>query len=93
MLRTCAFHLYGWVCEHDTVKAQVESIRSGALLDGYPNSWPTSSKQDLHPPGTAPFTADVETAIQRQKLKIKMMLADTSLTSFPREEVKQVLKF
>jgi len=59
----------------------------------YPASWPASSKKGQHPPGTAPFTADVETAIQRQKQKIKTMLADTSLTNFPREEVKQVLDF
>jgi hypothetical protein len=31
--------------------------------------------KDLQPPGIAPFTADVETAIQRQKQKIKTMLA------------------
>src|SRR5438128_861691 len=38
MLRTCAFHLYGWACEDESVKDQAEAIRSGAVPQGYPGA-------------------------------------------------------
>ena len=93
MLRTCAFHLYEWACEHETVKDQAEAIRAGAIPEGYPRSWPAPDRKGLLPPGTAPFTADVEARINRQKEKIRAMLADESLVNFPRQSVRDVLAF
>lgn len=93
MLRTCAFRLYGWACEHDDARHEASKIRGGLTPAGYPVSWPTADRPDLHPAGTAPFTADVEGAIEKQKKKIRTLLADTGLLHFPREDVKRVLDF
>jgi hypothetical protein len=93
MLRTCAFYLYGWVCEHESVAAQSQSIRAGVIPDGYPKGWPAPSRPNLLPPGTAPCTPGIESEIRRRKKMLKRMLADTSLTHFPREEVRDVLRF
>jgi hypothetical protein len=93
MLRTCAYYLYGWVCEHESVESQADEVRAGITPDGYPPSWPAPNRRDLLPPGTAPFTPGIAAAISKQKAKIRTMLADASLTNFPRETVRQVLAF
>src|SRR5258708_10599653 len=36
-LRVCAFHLYGWACEHHDVTDEAALVRSGAIPEGYPN--------------------------------------------------------
>jgi hypothetical protein len=93
MLRTSAFHLYGWACEHESVADPARTIRAGAVPEGYPKSWPAPDWPSLLPPGTAPFTEAVAAEIRKRKAGFKSMLADTSLTHFPREEVRQVLAF
>lgn len=92
ILRACAFNLYGWACEHDDVNAQASSIRAGLVPDGYPSAWPTSRRTCL-PPGTAPFSDRVRGAVADQKARIKALLADQSLTYFPRDDVRRVLDF
>jgi hypothetical protein len=93
MLRTCAFYLYGWACEHESVVDQATAIRAGKIPDGYPKSWPAPDRAGLFPPGTAPFTPAVMTEICKRKAAFKRMLTDMSLTHFPREEMQQVLAF
>jgi hypothetical protein len=93
MLRTCAFHNYGWVCEHASVTTQAQSIRTGSIPEGYPKSWPAPDRPNLLPPGTAPCTPGIVAEICRRKANFKKLLADTSLTYFPREEVREVLAF
>jgi hypothetical protein len=93
MLRTCAFYLYGWVCEDETAKKDADVIRSSAIPEGYPQSWPSPDQRQLLPPGTAPYTETVSRSISKQKSKIRAMLEDISLTNFPRDEVQQVLSF
>ena len=93
MLRTCAFYLYDWACEHESVKEQARRIRAGAIPEGYPKSWPSPDRKGILPPGTAQFTPDVQSRVARQKAKIKTMLAHKNLPSFPRERVHEVLKF
>jgi hypothetical protein len=93
MLRSCAFHLFGWACEDESVKAQADAIRNGGVPKGYPPSWPSPDRPGLLPPGTAPFTASIRDEIQKRKAKIRAMLADTTLLNFPRKEVEQVLEF
>jgi hypothetical protein len=91
MLRTCAFHLYGWACEHDSVRDQAQAIRAGVIPTGYPRSWPAPDRPGILPPGTAPFTPAIAAEIRKRKAGLRRMLADMSLTHFPREEVRQVL--
>ena len=93
MLRTYAFHLYGWACEHVSVAEQAKVIRAGTIPDGYPKSWPTPDRPQLLPPGTAPCTPGIVAEINKRKVAFKRMLEDTSLTHFPHEEVRQVLAF
>jgi hypothetical protein len=93
LLRTCAFHLYGWACEHPSVTAQAQTIRGGLVPERYPTSWPQPGSAETLPPGTAPFTSDVAERIRRQKALIKKMMSDISLVNFPREEVREVLAF
>jgi hypothetical protein len=93
MLRTCAFHYYGWVCEHESVTAQALSIRAGSIPEGYPKSWPAPDRSNISPPGTAPCTPAIVAEIRRRKASFRRMLADTSLTHFPREEMREVLAF
>jgi hypothetical protein len=93
LLRTCAFYLYDWSCEHESVRGQADAIRSGAIPDGYPTSWPSPDRPKLLPSGTAPFTPAIADEIRKRKRLIRTMLADSSLTHFPRDEVREVLAF
>ena len=92
ILRACAFHLYGWACEHESVTKQTAEIRSGMLPDGYPSSWPTATERTL-PLGTAPYSKRVMKAIDEQKERIRSAVANESLVHFPRTEVSEVLRF
>jgi hypothetical protein len=92
MLRTCAFYLYGWCCEHPDVANHAEIVRSGTIPLGYPDVWPAPGR-DLLPPGTAPFGRRIAEAIDKRKAQLRTMLADESLIYFPREQVRNVLNF
>lgn len=92
MLRTCAFYLYGWACEHPDVASQALEVRAGKVPDGYPEIWPGPGRYVL-PPETAPFSPRVASAIAKRKEELRRMLGDASLTCFPREDVRKVLEF
>lgn len=92
MLRTCSFYLYDWVCDHEDVRTQAAEIRSGRIPESYPEAWPGPGRASL-PPGTSEFTFRVDSAITKRKDELRRMLADRSLTEFPREQVEGVLKF
>ncbi|SMF52302.1 hypothetical protein SAMN06265365_1178 [Tistlia consotensis] len=91
-LRVCAFHLYGWACEHDDVRAGAARVRSGAIPEGYPDTWPTAARRCL-PPGTAPFTERVSASVVRRKARIRAQLDDAGLVHYGREDVRAVLRF
>ena len=93
MLRVCAFHLYGWVCEHPSVTAQSDKVKSGWIPDDYPRSWPSPDRPGIFPPGTAPFGERIEREISKRKDKWKADLANASLLHYPKEEVLSVLGF
>lgn len=93
MLRVCAFHLYGWACEHPAVEEQATKIRSGWTPDGYPKTWPSPDRPDSMPPGVAPFSARIELEIKKRKQKIKADLSNANLLHYPRDDVLGVLKF
>jgi hypothetical protein len=62
LLRMCAFHIYGWACEHPDVADQALEVRRGTIPPGYPEEWPATGTRKL-PPGTAPFSNRVASAI------------------------------
>lgn len=92
MLRTCCFYLYDWACEHDDVQLQATEVRSGRIPDAYPKAWPAPGRY-CHPPGTAAFTPRIAAAIGKRKSQLRRMLADRSLAKYPRDQVRDVLKF
>lgn len=91
-LRVCAFHLYGWACEHNDVRIGAERVRSGVIPDGYPASWPTAERRTL-PPGTAPFSDRVQASIEKRKARFREQLANAELEHFGHDDVRQVLQF
>lgn len=91
-LRACAFHLYGWACEHPDVAAGAARVRSNAIPDGYPASWPTADR-DLLPPGTAPFSERVQASIEKRKARFRAQLANPELEYFGHDQVRDVLAF
>ena len=93
MLRTCAFHLYGWACEHESVAAQAAEVRSGRIPADYPTEWPDGSAPFRLPPGTAPFTTRIEKAVAKRKAKIRAELDNATYLHYPKSEVTEVLKF
>jgi hypothetical protein len=84
ILRTCAFHLYDWTCQHADVAEEAARVREGPPPDTYPISWPTADRRVL-PPGTAP--------IARRKRDLRKMMSDESISNFPRYAVRDVLAF
>lgn len=92
MLRTCAYYLYGWVCEHHEAQRTAESIRSGKIPEGYPYVWPTAERRVL-PPGTAPYSPRVAQAVEKRKCEIATALFDFTLDNYPHDEVQDVLDF
>ena len=78
MLRVCAFHLYGWACEHPSVAREAEQVRSGCMPPGYPKSWPSAERPRIEPPNTAPFSDRIEREIRKRKRGIKASIENTS---------------
>ena len=93
MLRVCAFHLYGWACEHPSVAEQADKVRSGWIPEGYPKSWPSPERPSARPPGTAPFSERIEKEIAKRKRRIKASMENARFVHYPRAEVIEVLKF
>jgi hypothetical protein len=92
MLRVCAFHLYGWTCQHPDVEAEAKEIQRGEIPPLYPESWPTRERR-CNPPRTAPFSERVQRAITKRKSEIQRLLNNHSLENFPRDRVREVLEF
>src|SRR5258708_7043317 len=65
-LRVCAYHLYGWACEHEDATVESARIRSGEIPAGYPDKWPTGGRSIL-PPGTGPINDTVRRNITARK--------------------------
>jgi hypothetical protein len=93
MLRTCAFHLYGWVCEHPSVEAAAAEIRSGILPPHYPDQWPSPARPDIVPPGVSPFSPRIQAEIVKRKVRWRADLANSGLVHYPGDQVREVLAF
>jgi hypothetical protein len=91
-LRVCAFHLYGWACEHEDVAKEAALVRSGNIPNGYPEEWPTDSRRIL-PPGTGPFNDAIKNKIAARKRQIAHLLQTTTFREYPRDAVRKVLEF
>lgn len=93
ILRTCAFYLYNWVCEHPSVECEATAIKSGWVPDYYPSSWPSPANTTLQPVGLAPVTPAIIAKMERTRRQIFKNLNDPDLLNYPRDQVTEVLDF
>jgi hypothetical protein len=91
-LRVCAYHLYGWACEHKDVTAESAAVRSGEIPNGYPEEWPTGNRSVL-PPGTGPINDTIKKKIAARKKQIAHLIQRTDFHEYPRDAVREVLDF
>jgi hypothetical protein len=91
-LRVCAYHLYGWACEHEDVTTEAARVRSGEVPTGYPDEWPTGDRSVL-PPGTGPFNNIIKRKIAARKTQIAHLLERKDFREYPRDAVREVLDF
>ncbi|WAJ28402.1 hypothetical protein [Antarcticirhabdus aurantiaca] len=91
-LRVCAFHLYGWACEHPLVEREAAAVRGGEIPEGYPEGWPTSKRRIL-PPGTGPCSEYILDKAAKRKREIAALLGNVHFANYPREAVREVLDF
>lgn len=89
MLRTCAFHTYGWRCDHEAVST-VEIQRTGHDA-AYPASWPNDHRRDL-PPGIVTLSPLIRRDASRRLDRIRRDL-DEAGEFYPREQVRTVADY
>lgn len=91
MLRVCAYHLYGWSCEHDQIAESATVVKSWGVWDDYPASWPRSPGASSIP-GMMKINDGIrKTAADRLgQIKKDLMLAGPF---YPRQEVLAALDF
>jgi hypothetical protein len=87
MLRACAYHTYGWRCDHEAAStADMNAITSDRA---YPPSWPRKP-QDAAPPGLVPLTSAIQSDIAKRLLAIRRDVEHAG-PHYPREQVRAVL--
>lgn len=91
MLRICARNLYGWTCDHESLREAVTALDAWNAWDGYPKSWPRSPGEK-RPLGTVPLSAAIEQIAGERKRAIKRDL-DQAGPRYPRKEVREVLAY
>lgn len=95
MLRVCAYHLYGFLCEEPATQKQADEIRQGFIPLNYPEEWPRHAK-DKHPPGVSYYKNNpkIQTSIDNRKTRIKRDLNNPTLngTQYPKGEIIKTLK-
>jgi hypothetical protein len=89
MLRACAFHLYGWRCDHGEL-AKID-LDAAAADEAYPRSWPRKAG-DPPPPGTMAMTDSSARAADRRLSAIRKDLEKAG-PHYPREQVRSVLAY
>lgn len=91
MLRICARHLYGWHCDHESLKGAVATIDAWGDWGAYPKSWPRDGAP-LAPPGVVPLTHGIRKSAARRLTQIRRDLAEAG-AHYPRDDVKAVLAY
>lgn len=91
ILRVCAYRLYDWICEHESVKKQADQIRSGFIPPDYPATWPRSQAEPP-PPGLVLCSARTRSLIESRKAKICEEISGAG-PLYPRDRVQEVLRF
>ncbi|HEX4860282.1 MAG TPA: hypothetical protein VFV07_03535 [Rhizomicrobium sp.] len=92
MLRTCAFYLYNWSCEHPDVAAASAEIRQGKIDEGNPSAWPTAERRGL-PPGVVLLNTRIQSSIAQRKAAIRKALDTSDMPYYPYDQVRSVIAF
>jgi hypothetical protein len=92
VLRTCAFHLYGWACEDSNVSAEAAAIRSGEIPEYYPHDWPTPDRPDARPAGVCPLTDGIRDAAAKRLRDLKQKFSSDEYPQYPRASIADVLQ-
>lgn len=89
MLRACAFHTYGWRCDHEEMLGvDVDAVTSDPA---YPASWPTKDIDPV-PPGTVPITQVIVGDADRRLAAIRNDLKNAG-PYYPRDQVAAALNY
>lgn len=91
MMRICARNLYGWQCDHESMKAVNEALGQWQDWDAYPSSWPRSSGEKL-PMGLVKLTPEIEQQALKRRAAIFSDLEHAG-PFYPREAVRSALKY
>jgi hypothetical protein len=89
MLRACAFHTYGWRCDHDMLGDP--DLVAWTDDAAYPASWP-KWPTDAPPPGTVPMTTAIALDADCRLAAIHRDLQHAG-RFYPREAVRQALSY
>jgi hypothetical protein len=91
MIRICAFHYYGWYCNHDDL-AEWSYLRQGeASWDCYPSMWPTSRNERI-PPGVVRLNSSIRRRAEKRRVQIVRDLEQAG-PFYPREAVQECLDY
>ncbi len=91
MIRICATHLYGWQCDHPSMKDAVKQVNDWNDWDIYPKSWPSPSKSG-QPHGVMPINDDIKKSAERRWGNIQTDLKEAG-QYYPREKVMAALDY
>jgi hypothetical protein len=89
MLRICAYHLYGWQCEHESVSESVALINEWNDWQYYPESWPKNGRRN-EPLGLIRLNDGIRASAANRLAGIRKDLKQAG-KFYPREEVQRVL--
>ena len=92
MLRVCAYHNYGWLCEEEEIKDVAGAVIKWKKWDDYPKSWPRPGREKARPKGTMKLTKQIKKSADRRIAKIRKELESPG-KHYPDEEVRKVLSF
>jgi len=89
MLRTCAYHLYGWRCGHEAVSCV--DVESPGHDIAYPKSWPNDARSS-RPLGIVTFNSSIDRDASRRLDRIRFDLQNAG-PHYPREQVIAVAAY
>lgn len=89
MLRTCAYHLYGWRCGHEAVSSV--DVESPGHDIAYPKSWPNDVRSS-RPLGIVTFSSSIGRDANRRLDRIRFDLQNAG-PNYPREQVIAVAAY
>jgi hypothetical protein len=92
MLRICARYVYGWHCDHETMRQNLRTIDAWSDWSAYPKSWPSPDRPTAKPQGIRKIDDKIRQGAARRLAQIRTDL-DKAGEHYPREEVRSALAY